>query len=288
MSRIKRIPGDVHAFWNASRSESPRLAWLGQAGFLVRHGGLRLALDPYLTDYLEKKYRLSSTPHRRMMPAPIGVHELDGLDYILCTHRHSDHMDPEGLPELTKTNPGAQVVVPAAEAAYAQGLGLPADRLITLDAGHSLSLAADAKVEAIPAAHELLEYNERGECRYLGYILQLGDCKIYHSGDTVSYPGLNETLLAAKIDLALLPVNGRGKGVAGNFTMAEALALCRDAAIPNMVPHHFGMFAFNTPEISQLQREAHGSKTPICHFPDASSWFQLEKSATGVGDVSCA
>ncbi|MCG8509851.1 MAG: hypothetical protein MI741_11550 [Rhodospirillales bacterium] len=46
-----------------------------------------------------------------------------------------------------------------------------------------------------------------------------------------------------------LPVNGRdaqrlADGIPGNFSFSEALELAR--SFPFLVPHHFGMFAFNT------------------------------------------
>jgi hypothetical protein len=48
-------------------------------------------------------------------------------------------------------------------------------------------------------------------------------------------------------------VNGRSAalrqaGFAGNFSVAEALALCAGAGVPTMIAHHYGMFAFNTVE----------------------------------------
>jgi hypothetical protein len=51
--------------------------------------------------------------------------------------------------------------------------------------------------------------------------------------------------------LALLPVNGRRRelserNIPGNFTLAEAIELCRYARIPFLIAHHYGMFAFNT------------------------------------------
>jgi L-ascorbate metabolism protein UlaG (beta-lactamase superfamily) len=74
---------------------------------------------------------------------------------------------------------------------------------------------------------------------------------IDHSGDSIPYEGLVEILRKQRIDLALLPVNGRdserlARGIAGNFTLAEAIDLCQMARIPALMAHHCGMFAFNT------------------------------------------
>jgi len=47
------------------------LAWLGQAGFALRHTNHRLLIDPYLSDYLAHKYAGTDFPHVRMMPPPV-------------------------------------------------------------------------------------------------------------------------------------------------------------------------------------------------------------------------
>jgi L-ascorbate metabolism protein UlaG (beta-lactamase superfamily) len=51
-----------------------------------------------------------------------------------------------------------------------------------------------------------------------------------------------------KIDLALLPINGRdpARGVAGNFTAEEAAQLGKQIHADLVVPCHYEMFEFNT------------------------------------------
>jgi L-ascorbate metabolism protein UlaG (beta-lactamase superfamily) len=53
-----------------------KLFWLGQAGFLVVAGDLRIVIDPYLSDSLSQKYAGQKFPHQRMMQSPIDVDEL--------------------------------------------------------------------------------------------------------------------------------------------------------------------------------------------------------------------
>ena len=111
----------------------------------------------------------------------------------------------------------------------------------------------------IPSAHEVLKTDAHGDHHYLGFVLTVGDICLYHSGDCVPYNGLVERLHGAPIDVALLPVNGRdanrtSKGILGNFTFDEAVTLCRDAEIPWLIPHHVGMFAFNTLDDETLAR----------------------------------
>lgn len=223
--------------------------WLGQAGFLIVQNGLRIVIDPYLSDSLAEKYQGTAFPHRRMMPPPVAPDGLRNVDWVLCTHAHTDHMDPGTLPALLAANPAARALVPRAEVEKALARGIPADRLVTIDAGESLDLGGVTCI-AIPAAHEQMTRTEAGHL-YLGYVLAGGGTSLWHSGDTIPWPGQAEWLLPFRVDLALLPVNGRdairaANGVPGNLTLPEALLLADGIGARAMLGHHFGLFDFNT------------------------------------------
>ncbi|MDC7228315.1 MAG: MBL fold metallo-hydrolase [Spirochaetales bacterium] len=234
------------------------LTWLGQAGFLVECGKTRLIIDAYLSDSLYDKYKDKKFPHKRMIPVPFAPTQLTDIDLVFCTHGHTDHMDPGTLPHLAAANPGGRFVVPASEKAKAVERGVPADRLIGLDAEGSLfdNAKSGIVVRAIASAHEELATDSEGRSLYLGYVVDICGQRLYHSGDCIPYTGLAEALKKLHIDVALLPVNGRddyrkSNGVPGNFTVAEAAELCVNSGIKTIIPHHFGMFDFNTesPEI---------------------------------------
>lgn len=255
------------------------LAWLGQAGFALRTSRLFALVDPYLSDHLANKYQGREFPHTRMMPAPVRPEDIEGVSFVCCTHKHSDHMDPLTLPAIAGRNPDCLFIVPAAEEAHAVSLGLPTERVCPVDAEESIKLPGGITLTAIASAHETVERDDNGRCRYLGYLLRLPNVTLYHSGDCVPYDGLAERLAAASIDVALLPVNGRDayrrdRGVPGNMTFDEAVTLCREANIPHFMPHHFGMFDFNTvPEDELRARAAQCGDAPACHVPDADTHF---------------
>jgi L-ascorbate metabolism protein UlaG (beta-lactamase superfamily) len=276
-------PGSVKALWTASLpDETVGIAWLGQAGFALRHGGCRLLIDPYLSDHLARKYAGTELPHERMMPSPISADEIRDLDLVLCSHRHSDHTDPGSLPTLAKSNPRCRFVVPRAEVEAVIQLGVAEARLIPANAGDAIRVSDAVTIQVIPSAHETLKVNERGEHHFLGFILKLGAFTLYHSGDTVVYDGLAERLREWKIDLALLPVNGRrehltARGVAGNMNFDEAAALCLAAGIGTLIPHHFGMFAFNTVDPVELVRQIARYDSRLRSFlPSVETCFLLE------------
>lgn len=226
------------------------LWWLGQAGFLIEMAGRRLVIDAYLSDTLAAKYRGTAFPHIRMMPPPVAPDALTGVDWLLCTHGHTDHMDPGTIGPLLAANPQARVLAPRAERQRALDRGVPAGRLHLIDVGERFDLGGLAVI-ATPAAHETLEHDPDGAMRCLGYALQAGHVTVWHSGDTVPFDGLAETVAPLAVDLALLPVNGRdpvraARGVPGNLTLEEAVALAERIGAGAMIGHHIDLFAFNT------------------------------------------
>lgn len=228
-----------------------RLHWLGQAGFVIETGTTRIVIDPYLSDTLADKYRGTARPHERMTPAPIAATDLKPADLVLCTHHHTDHMDPGTLIPMMAANPHASLVAPrAALQAVRERSGLADDRLCMINAGETVTLGA-VTITATRAAHETLETDDAGNHRFLGYLIDTGSMRIWHSGDCIPFDGLVEEVAALKPDLALLPVNGRrpelsDHGVPGNFTLEEAIGIATAAGCSAMVAHHYGLFSFNT------------------------------------------
>ena len=265
------------------------MAWLGQAGFLMRACGRVVLIDPYLSDHLARKYRGTRLPHARMMPAPIGIEDLPRVDLVICTHRHGDHMDPGTLPVLAQAHPKCRFVVPAAEMAFAESIGLPAGRLIPAEAGSRLQPlpAFDLVLDPLPAAHERFERDRDGRHHFLGYVVSVDGVRLYHSGDCIPYDGLAEAVRALAPELALLPVNGRdaartASGIPGNFTLHEAIRLCDAAGIAVLVPHHFGLFAFNTVDPAEISAAAERIQCPRLLPPDTRHLLQLSRDGRSV------
>jgi L-ascorbate metabolism protein UlaG (beta-lactamase superfamily) len=227
------------------------LYWLGQAGFLVRSPGLSFVIDAYLSDQLAEKYRGGVFPHARLMAPPITVAELPSLDFVFCTHHHGDHLDRPTIREIARKSSHTRFIVPAASEPEIAGAGLSREQIVWAEAEREIQLSDRLRVIPVKAAHEDFEYDQLGRDRFLGYLFEVEAGLIYHSGDTIRYPGLLERIVQFRPHLALLPVNGRRpelreKKIPGNFSLEEAIQFCLDGSIPALVAHHFGMFAFNT------------------------------------------
>lgn len=224
------------------------LWWLGQSGFLIQWHELHLLVDPYLSDSLTKKYAGTDKPHVRMTERVVAPERLDFIDVVTSSHHHTDHLDAETLGALRGVNPRLEMVIPEANRdLVCERLGCPADWPRGLNAGQFATVGG-FKFDAVPSAHELIETDERGNHRYLGYVIQFGPWTVYHSGDTVLYEGLVKRLTLWPIDVALLPINGRSpeRRVAGNLRGREAAELARSIGARVVIPCHYEMFEFNT------------------------------------------
>ncbi len=240
--------------------------WLGQAGFALRTPDQLLLVDPYLSNSLAEKYRDAEFKHIRMMPPPITPDELRGVDYLFATHAHSDHLDPGGVGKIMALNPGCQLICPRAIRDTALARGADRDRLILMSSLEKKAFGA-FKVTMLPSAHEELKDDGKGNSLFAGFIWDFGGLNLYHSGDCVPFDGLANLLAERGVEVALLPVNGRDryraeKGVPGNFLIEEAAELCLAAGVRVLIPHHFGMFDFNTvaPEAIEERLRPYGGE----------------------------
>lgn len=229
-----------------------RFYWLGQAGFVVEAAGRRIVIDPYLSDSLAEKYRGTPRPHVRMMPPPVSIEQIGAVDLVICTHAHTDHMDPGTLNPMLRRNPDAALVAPrAVKAKVLDRSGIEENRLRLIDSGETIDFESGFTVTATRSAHEALEMDQAGHHYFLGYLFDVAGLRFWHSGDCVPFLGLEDELRTLRPDIALLPVNGRRaelshNGVPGNFSLDEAIELGRAIGVSDLVAHHYGMFDFNT------------------------------------------
>lgn len=250
-----------------------KIWWLGQSGYLIAWKGRFMLVDPYLSDSLTKKYADTNKPHIRMSERVIAPENLDFIELVTSSHNHTDHLDGETLKPLFDKNPSLTMVIPEANRAFvAERTGRPADSFIGLNDDRSVDMRihtagsgeSTIRIHGIAAAHNTLDRDENGNCKYMGYVFQLGDHVIYHSGDTLLYPGMADRLKNYNIDVALLPINGNdpSRGVAGNLNIDEAIWLGKEIRAGITIPCHYDMFTFNTADAGLFARQAEKASLP--------------------------
>jgi L-ascorbate metabolism protein UlaG (beta-lactamase superfamily) len=226
---------------------SASVTWYGQAGFRIAAGDSRVLVDPFLSDHAARRY-----------PPPAAAAEFPDITLVLATHEHADHLDLPFLREFCAVNAAARIVVPAPVVEIAVSGGLDRARLVGAVPGEDLT-DADVTVHPVPALHGLggdapvvYEFSpDGGPVRFLGYVMEIGGIRFFHSGDGLVYPELPVTLCALAPDVLLLPINGRdhmreSAGIVGNMNETEAAWLCTQVDPSYVIPMHYDAIEGNT------------------------------------------
>jgi L-ascorbate metabolism protein UlaG (beta-lactamase superfamily) len=222
------------------------LWWLGQAGFLLRGAGTCLLIDPYLTPAGARRF-----------PPPFPAADAAGVDAVLVTHEHGDHLDVDVARAFAEAGSAARWVVPEPVAERLESLGIRRELIEPAQPGRPVAVGP-VRVDPLPAHHGVDMSDAYGTgaelsgglVRFLGYVVDLAGTRIYHSGDCLAYAGLAEELARLDVHVVLLPVNGRdvereARNIVGNMSAEEAVDLAVRAGAEVLVPMHWDMFEGN-------------------------------------------
>lgn len=229
------------------RRQGVGIRWLGQSGFILEGGGLRVLVDPWLSDH-----ELRTSPPDSLDSLPPGI------TWLLASHEHADHLDLPALPGLLDRYPDMKVVVPAPLVARVRD-AVPGAAVIGIQPGDAIA-AGSTTIYGVTAWHGVTVadgYSDGrglrsdGQTPFVGYVIGFPEATVYHGGDTVLGAGMVEELLALHIDIAMLPINGRdaereNAGILGNLDAAEAVDLAERSGAHVLVPMHFDMVKGNT------------------------------------------
>ncbi|MEA5004087.1 MAG: MBL fold metallo-hydrolase [Christensenella sp.] len=206
------------------------VAWIGQAGFLVKTAGDKVILiDPYLSDYVYKLFEKEEGLAFKRLSAPLFEADEIEADYLFVSHEHGDHLDMDSLPVLLA---GGKTQCYANEVCMEEAKKAGITKQMNLIEKNKTYDFDEFKVITVDCDHGELSPEA------LGVVLDFGFTKIYYSGDT-SY---NTKRLADASDqrpqVALLPING----AFGNLDAREAAVFAADLHAAACIPHHFWTF----------------------------------------------
>jgi L-ascorbate metabolism protein UlaG (beta-lactamase superfamily) len=203
-----------------------RIGYVGHGTVLIDLDGVRLLTDPLL------RRRVA---HLRRAAPPVQADALRGIDTVLVSHAHYDHLD---LPSLERLGKSIPVVVPRGLGALLRKRNF--EHVTEVGVGEDLHIGA-LIVRATPADHAGSRGPFGARATALGYAV-IGSARVYFAGDTDIFPEMEG--LVESLDLALLPIWGWGSSLGpGHLDPPAAAQAARLLAPRAVVPIHWGTYA---------------------------------------------
>jgi len=189
---------------------------------------------------------------KRIFCPPIDPQKIRKIDAVLCTHSHSDHMDPWTLECIQPS-----FIFISTERAYRNNpVSLESREKVFLTLGKSVQVN-EIEIRFFPAAHYHL-FDDSGSPDCISFLLSIGNRTLFFWGDGVIYADLIPSLKTIRFDYFFAPINGRDwfreqKGIIGNITARELSELCSLLDISTLIPNHFDLFDYNGESLEYFQ-----------------------------------
>jgi L-ascorbate metabolism protein UlaG (beta-lactamase superfamily) len=198
-----------------------RITYVGHATVLVDMDGTRLLTDPVLRPRLAHLRRSH----------PVDMSALRGVDAVLISHAHMDHLDMRSLSLFDRD---MLIVTPPGT-----GRLLRRRNVVEIGEGDSTQIGT-LEVRPTHAEHDGRRFPVGPAVPAVGYSM-CGSRRVYFAGDTGPFDGMSE-IGRAGVDVALLPISGWGKRLPaadhlGPVSAAQALPLLKPEVA---VPIHWG------------------------------------------------
>ncbi|MET0188624.1 MAG: MBL fold metallo-hydrolase [Pseudonocardia sediminis] len=211
----------------------PDMRFLGHSTVRLRMGGRVVLTDPVLTPRIG--------PLRRVVPG-VAAEDVRDVDLVLISHLHADHLHLGSLRMLPRDT---RVVVPRGAGAWLRGKGLP--RIEELGVGEQRDFGG-LRVTGVPADHSGHRWGPRlttgPQSSAMGHLLEADGLRVYLSGDTGLFDGMDDIAAMGRIDVAALPVWGWGPNLGpGHLDPAGAADAVARLGVRVAVPVHWGTLA---------------------------------------------
>ncbi|MDA1193006.1 MAG: MBL fold metallo-hydrolase [Candidatus Poribacteria bacterium] len=203
--------------------------WFEQSTYAIKDSsGTVVQIDPY--------YPRERLPERFVhLTAPLDEATLP-TDYILLTHDHGDHTNPETIARIVQSSPDALYWGPSESVARIKGVGVDAAKITTIEAGKSYRVGGMTLhvVYAKPPKDDPIYAKETKplDVTHLGFVLETEGGRLYFSGDPINHFAEHEALVGAvaalKPEIGFMtnhPSEGEFPFFDGSATMAAKIGV---------------------------------------------------------------
>ncbi len=209
--------------------------WLGHSSFLFHFNRNWILTDPCLTDLPFKK---------RKAEVPVRISDLSGIDFLLVSHGHYDHLDNETVSQFLSKK--TQALVPLEMGALIRSM----NRFIgAQEAGWYQEFQAEApfRIYFLPAKHWHLRAPwDRNKILWGSYLIEYKKKKYYFAGDSAYDSHFSEIgRLFQGIDYCFLPIGAYKPSYimqSNHMNPEEAYKAYIDLKGRHFIPIHYGTF----------------------------------------------
>jgi L-ascorbate metabolism protein UlaG (beta-lactamase superfamily) len=236
----KRIEDPPQPRPDRVKEDSIAVTFIGHSTFLVQIGGLCVLTDPI---WSERCSPVSFAGPRRVRAPGQSLDALPGVDILLVSHNHYDHMDLPTLRQVRKRwAPLVATGLRNARHLAKAGIGTA----VELDWWDSTELAR-ARITYVPAQHfSARTLRDRNRSLWGGFVIEAGGAVVYFAGDAGYCPYFTEIgRRFPRIDLALLPIGAyepRWFMHTHHVNPAEAVRAHLELKARRSIGMHFGTF----------------------------------------------
>lgn len=222
-------------------AEGLSATWLGHASVLVEMDGHRLMTDPVLSDVVSP-IPLIYGP-KRLHAAPIAIQDLKGIDAVLISHDHYDHLDMETIKALGAK--GSVFFVPLGIGAHLERWGIDTKQIREMQWWETAQLGS-LRIHCTPARHYSGRKAVDNSTLWSSWFVTSEKNSFYFSGDTGYAPHFKEIKQRlGPVNLTLMKVGAYGKPegwVDIHMTPESAVQAHRDLGGEVLLPIHWATF----------------------------------------------
>jgi L-ascorbate metabolism protein UlaG (beta-lactamase superfamily) len=181
-----------------------RAIWFGHASVLVELDGMRFMVDPVLADVVSP---LPVGPSRFHAP-PVALAQLRGIDAVLISHDHYDHLDMATVQHLAAQ--GTHFYVGLGVGAHLERWGVPAAQVHEMQWWESVNMKGVA-IHSTPARHYSGRKRMDNSTLWTSWLVKGPAHAVFYSGDT-GYAGHFKEIRQrlGDVDLTLVKVGAYG------------------------------------------------------------------------------
>jgi L-ascorbate metabolism protein UlaG (beta-lactamase superfamily) len=248
----ERVEDAIHPPPGRTAHDRLSATFIGHSTFLLQQAGVCVLTDPI---WSERCSPVSFAGPRRVRQPGQSLDAMPGIDLLLVSHNHYDHMDLPTLREVqARWAPCA--VTGLGNARHLAKAGIRS--AIELDWWQAIERAG-ARVTYVPAQHfSSRGLHDRNRCLWGGFVIETRGAVVYFAGDSGYCPHFAEIgRRFPRIDLALLPIGAyepRWFMRQQHVDPAEAVRAHIDLRSRRSLGMHFGTFQLTDEGIGEPVR----------------------------------